>query len=262
VELRHRDVLEMVGRLVRERRRRLGLTVKEVASASGLSERFMVSLEGGKSNVSVASLLDLAVALDVSLLDLLPKEPLKKGEKPTSGNVISLIGLRGAGKSTLGAAASLALHVPFVELDARIAERAGMSAGEIFDLHGAQYYRRLERETLEVVLASGPLIVATAGSLVTDHTTFEKLRARSTVIWVKASAEDHYGRVIAQGDLRPIANRRDAMAELRGILRARRALYERAHHTIDTSRLGLDRALAKLVEFASPVLSPRAAAEG
>jgi XRE family aerobic/anaerobic benzoate catabolism transcriptional regulator len=244
-------VLVALGERVRAKRLSLGLTLKQLAERSELSERFLVGLEHGYSNVSVLNLVALAIALGEDASSLLRGVPSSRGASaPRGRTIVSLVGLRGAGKSTIGRAAAERLRVPFVELDSRIAERAGMTAGEIFDVHGTAYYRRLERAEVERVLAAPEsAIVATAGSLVTDHATYDLLLEKTIVVWLKASAEDHHDRVLAQGDKRPMADRKDAMAELRAILRARRALYERAAHVIDTSRLGLDRSVASLVRI-------------
>jgi XRE family transcriptional regulator, aerobic/anaerobic benzoate catabolism transcriptional regulator len=225
--------------------------MRELAEKSGVSERFLVSIEAGRGNVSVVRLADVARALGTSAAALLD-ESGGTASAPTGmlARSLVLVGLRGAGKSSVGAQAAARLGVPFVELDARISARAGMSAGEIFDLHGAAYYRRLEREELERLLADLPCVIATAGSLVTDHATYEQVLARTTVVFLKATAADHFARVVAQGDTRPMANRKDAMKELGAILRARRALYERAHHTVDTSVLGLPRSIDKVVRLA------------
>ena len=251
-------LLLALGRAVRAARTEAGLTLKQLASASSLSERFLSDLEAGKANVSILRLTEVARATGTSASALLtiaergsePREETKQGL-----GLIALLGLRGAGKSTIGARAASALGVPFVELDERIAGRAGMSVGEMLDLHGASYYRRLEREELDHLLAEGgPAIVATAGNIVGDHGIFERLLASTTTVWLRASAEDHYGRVVAQGDTRPMANRKNAMQELRGLLRARRPLYERAEHTVDTTRLGLDRATIRVVAIAGQVI--------
>lgn len=244
-------MLRDLGQRVRERRGRLGLTLRELAGQSGLSERFLVGLEGGHANVSVLRLAALAQALGTDAAGLLAGEGDRRGQAaPLLDRSLALIGLRGAGKSSIGSQVATRLGVPFIELDARIAERAGMSAGEIFELHGAQHYRKLERQELERVLAEPASVIATAGSLVTDHQSFERLLAGATVVHLRASAEDHFARVVAQGDTRPMANRKDAMQELRAILRARRALYERAHHVVDTSALGLPRSIDRVVKLA------------
>jgi XRE family aerobic/anaerobic benzoate catabolism transcriptional regulator len=164
--------------------------------------------------------------------------------------VVALLGLRGAGKSTVGAAAARRLGLPFVELDERVAERAGASLAQIFELHGLAYYRRLTQEELTRLLASGaPALVATGGGLVADHAAFDLLRRGALTIWLKAKPQDHWSRVVAQGDARPMANRSGAMNELRALLRARRALYEQADHVVDTSALGLDRSVDRVVRL-------------
>lgn len=254
--VRESALLALLGERVREERKRQGRTVRALAEASGVSERFLVSLEGGNANVSVARLSEIARALGTSAAALLSVDPARRappariaGEGPAG--IVALTGLRGAGKSSVGRQAAAALTLPFIELDQRIAERAGMGPGEIFDLHGAAYYRRLEREELERVLAEERgALVATAGSLVTESATYERLLGATTVVWLRASAEDHFARVLAQGDERPMAERANAMRELRSILRARRALYERAHHVVDTSKLGLPRSIDRVVRVA------------
>jgi XRE family transcriptional regulator, aerobic/anaerobic benzoate catabolism transcriptional regulator len=241
-------VLVRLGAQVRARRRQLALTLRELALAAGVSERFLVSVENGRGNVSVVRLDHIARALGTSAAALLEDDD-PVAVAPSSGPVVALLGLRGAGKSTVGARAAARLGVPFVELDARIVERAGMSLEAIFSLHGADYYRRLEQREVEG-LARDRGIAATGGGIVTNHATFERLRRDAVTVWLSATAEDHFNRVVAQGDVRPMANRSDAMAELRAILRARRALYERAHHVVDTSALGLDRSVDAVVRIA------------
>jgi XRE family aerobic/anaerobic benzoate catabolism transcriptional regulator len=133
-----------------------------------------------------------------------------------------------------------------------VAERAGMALEQIFEMHGAAYYRKLEREAVEDLAARTPSgVVATGGGLVTDAASYALVRRAATTIWLKAKPEDHMTRVVAQGDARPMANRSSAMAELRALLRARRPLYERAEHVVDTSKLGLERAIERVVKIAS-----------
>ena len=250
-------LLVELGERVRTERRRLGLTVRELAVASGLSERFLVGLEGGSANVSVLRLADVAHALETSAAELLSTLSLDArgggaARSTTPGRTkVALVGLRGAGKSSIGKQAAARLRLEFVELDGRVAERAGLTLGEIFDQHGPAYYRHLEREELERWLAEDASgIVATSGGLVTDHVAYERLLASTNVLWLRASPEDHFARVVAQGDLRPMRDRKDAMKELRGILRARRALYERAHHVVETSMLGLPKSIERVVKLA------------
>ena len=244
-------LLSFVGDRIRTRREAVGLTVKDVAERSRLSTRFLVSLENGYGNVSLLNLDTVAHVLGTSIVDLVGGTSDERAESgSTRRALVTLIGLRGAGKSTLGSRAAAMTHLPFIELDERITRRAGLSAGEIFDEHGAQYYRRIERQELERIVDSGEsAIVATAGSLVTDHATFELVLGRTTAVWLRATAKDHHDRVFAQGDLRPMQNRKDAMSELSAILKVRRALYERAPQVIDTSKLGLDRSVSALVKI-------------
>jgi XRE family aerobic/anaerobic benzoate catabolism transcriptional regulator len=254
-------LLRELGERVRSERRRLGLTVRELAASSALSERFLVSLEGGKANVSVVRLSHVAAALGTGAAALLGEVSAPgdaRAHGPAMHGKVALIGLRGAGKSSVGRQAAERLGVPFIELDQRVTARAGLALGEIFDLHGPAFYRKLEREELERCLAEdGPAVIAVGGGMVTDHAAFERLLASTCVLWLKATPEDHFTRVVAQGDLRPMADRKDAMKELRAILRARRALYERAHHVIDTSALGLPRSIDRVVKVAREARSDR-----
>lgn len=256
-------ILEELAARVRARRKELSLTLRELGELAGLSERFLVLLEGGRANVSVTRLDALARALGTTASALIAV-PAKEGEAGAKamgrGALVALLGLRGAGKTAIGERASRRLGVPFLELDARVTERAGMSLGELFELHGAAYYRKLEREELERLVGSGARgVLATGGSVVTDHATYDLLRRSAVTIWLKAKPEDHWARVVAQGDARPMANRSGAMNELRALLRARRALYERADHVVDTSALGLERAVDRVVKIAREAAAERGA---
>ncbi len=245
-------LLQKLGAHIRARRHELSLTLRELGELSGVSERFLVLVEGGHANISVARLCEIAQALNTEATALLSGEP-SHGSWPEGarGSLVALLGLRGAGKTTIGMQAAMRMGQPFIELDTLICERAGMSLSEIFELQGTEYYRRLEREELDRLIQSGmPGIVATGGGVVTDHQAFARLRSASLTIWLRATPEDHWNRVIAQGDVRPMQNRLDAMNELRALLRARRALYELAHHVIDTSRLGLSRSIDRVVKLA------------
>lgn len=246
-----RVLLEQLGSHVRARRREMSFTLRELGERSGLSERFLVSVESGRANISVARLYELAGALNTDAVALLSGEFSPAPEPQARGPLVSLLGLRGSGKTTIGTQAALRLGLPFIELDTLICARAGMSLGEIFEMRGTDYYRRLEREELDRLIQSGkPGIVATGGGIVTEHVTYARLRAASMTIWLRATPEDHWSRVVAQGDVRPMQNRLDAMKELRALLRARRALYELSQHVVDTSRLGLSRAIERVVKLA------------
>ncbi|HQY61278.1 MAG: helix-turn-helix domain-containing protein [Myxococcales bacterium] len=238
--------LAALGAEVRRLRHAEGATLAELAARTGLSARFLVSLEGGLGNISVVRLLALARALGVRAAELVDAAELASDRGP---RVVSLVGLRGAGKTTVGAALARALRVPFVELDVRIAERAAMSLGMVFEMHGEAYFRRLEREVLTDFLAEGrPAVLATGGSLVTARDTYATLRRETHTVWLRARAEDHFRRVVAQGDGRPMKGRDDAMNELRALLRERAPLYGAAELTVDTAERDASAVTALLVE--------------
>ncbi|MGK3996639.1 shikimate kinase [Sorangium sp. So ce1024] len=255
-------ILEHLAGRLRQRRQALALTLRELAELAGVSERFLVLLESGRANVSVARLEDIGRALGTSAAALLSTGELTDGEASrglspggaeggAGGALVALLGLRGAGKTTIGSRAAARLGVPFLELDGLVAARAGMSLAALFEIHGNAYYRRLEREEL-ARLADGRAhgIVATGGGLVTDPATFERLRRCAVTVWLRAKPEDHWRRVVEQGDARPMANRADAMKELKALFQARRALYEQADFVVDTSALGLDRSVDRVVKIA------------
>jgi XRE family aerobic/anaerobic benzoate catabolism transcriptional regulator len=225
------SLLAFVGAAVRGQRERRGWSRRELAAASGVSERFLAQLEVGQGNISLRRFADVAHALGTT-----PAALLAPAEAPANAQPIALLGVRGAGKSTIGAALARKLGMRFVEVDAEIEEAAGLPLGEVFALHGEAYYRRLEREVLTRLLAEPPpSVLATGGSIVNDPTNYALLRARAQTIWLRASAEDHWNRVIAQGDQRPMAENPHAFEELRALLAARTKLYACADHTIDTT---------------------------
>jgi XRE family aerobic/anaerobic benzoate catabolism transcriptional regulator len=229
-------LLSELGRAVRERRAARGLTLKELSEKAGVSTRFLADLEGGRGNISVLRLHDVAVALGTTASQLLDGEKGHARAKP-----VALLGLRGAGKSTIGKRLAKKLSLPFVELDARVEETAGLSLREIFELHGEAHYRRLEREVLRRVLDdASPAVLATGGSIVTDDDTFALLRSHATTVWLQASPDSHWERVVAQGDRRPMANRENAKSELAQLLEQRKSRYARADLSIDTDALGID----------------------
>lgn len=226
---------------VRREREARGLTRTELAHLSGLSPRFLAKVEAGDGNISVARLSDLAEALGTTPTELLrvpsPRSP-----------ILALVGMRGAGKSTVGRILAGRRGVPFVEMESLVREASGMPVDQVFELHGEAYYRRLEREVLGRVLAAGrPSVLAASGGVVNEPATWEMLLERATVVWLRARPEDHWRRVVAQGDRRPMKDNPDAMAQLRAMLAAREGGYARAHVVIDTTHRS-PKAVADAVE--------------
>ena len=278
--------LAALGERVRALRSRRGMTRKAVAQAAEVSERHLANLEYGVGNASILVLLQVSQALQCPLAELLGdvttsspewlliREMLEGRDEATLRRVrvaigemlgtgganearshrVALIGLRGAGKSTLGARLAEDLGFPFVELSREIEKFAGCSAAEIQALYGQNAYRRYERRALEESIQIYPeAVIATPGGLVADPATFNQLLAHCTTVWLQASPEDHMKRVIAQGDMRPMAASREAMEDLRGILSGRAAFYSKAEYRLDTSAQPLDEtfeALRRLVRGA------------
>jgi XRE family aerobic/anaerobic benzoate catabolism transcriptional regulator len=207
----------------------MGWTLREIAERSGVSSRFLWDLEAGKGNISVARLVDVAKALDIPIVSLMSTDEEQK-------RVVALVGLRGAGKSTIGKALGKRLGVRFLELDDLIEKDTNLTLGELFSLHGEAYYkRRAYGLLLNLLMQNEPMVVAVGGSIVTDPETWQLLKRRTHTVWLKASPENHWKRVLGQGDTRPMANRSSAMAELRSILSLRSALYSEAAQMVDTN---------------------------
>jgi XRE family aerobic/anaerobic benzoate catabolism transcriptional regulator len=276
-------LLARLGERVRETRARRGMTRRILARDSGVSERYLAQLESGRGNGSVLLLSQVARALNLPLAELLRDEneqsielaliqqllqrlPAAKLAKVRAQlvrdygsaygareNRIALIGLRGAGKSTLGAALAKQLAVPFVELDHEVEAEAGTSLHEIFLLHGQAGYRRYERRALERTLEKNERsVIATGGSIVSEPGTYDLLLSACRTVWLRAAPEEHMARVAAQGDYRPMAGNREAMDDLRRILAGREALYAQADVTIDTAGKNVERSLAELVRAVEP----------
>jgi XRE family aerobic/anaerobic benzoate catabolism transcriptional regulator len=288
-----------LGSRVRGWRARRGMTRKQLAADSGLSERFLADVESGRGNVSINSLEAVARALNITILELFQDAP-----RPAMGRVqavlaqlddaeldqaytllavnfgradqngrdkrIALIGLRGAGKTTLGAQLAAQRGVPFVELDREIEREAGTSMNEILLLHGQAGYRRYERRALFRIAedhADG-VVVTTGGSIVSERETFDLLQSRFYCVWLKANPEEHMSRVVAQGDLRPFHSTNgdeghfaqgamgEAMEDIRRILASREALYARADAVVDTAARSVKQSLKDL-ERAVPPMSVR-----
>jgi XRE family transcriptional regulator, aerobic/anaerobic benzoate catabolism transcriptional regulator len=232
--------LSRLGDRVRAWRSEHRMTRKALSLASGVSERYLAQLEAGEGNISVLLLRKVARAMGVPVETLVRED--NGAQKP-----VALLGLRGAGKSTLGAKLAEALKLPFVELDREVEKEAGAGLGQVFDLYGQDGYRRFERRALERVLAQHEqAVIATGGSLVTDSATYRLLLARCTCVWLKASPEEHMARVIAQGDMRPFKGRSAALDEIRQLLADRDRLYARADHTVDTSGSNVRQTLNEL----------------
>lgn len=292
----NRATIAEVGTRVRAWRARRGMTRKQLAADSGLSERFLADVEGGKGNVSINSLEAAARALNITLLDLLQDAPrpalarvhgllarLDDAQLDQAHSVlgvtfglaedqgreqrIALVGLRGAGKSTLGAQLAAQRGVPFIELDREVEREAGTSMNEIFLLHGQAGYRRFERRALLRIAeehADG-VVMTTGGSIVSERETFDLLQSRFYCVWVKASPEEHVSRVVAQGDMRPFnagdgaeaprGAMNEALEDIRRILASREALYARADAVVDTAARTVKQSLKDL-DRAVPAAEP------
>jgi XRE family aerobic/anaerobic benzoate catabolism transcriptional regulator len=231
------DLLRSLGDRVRALRLRHGWTLRDVAERSGVSTRFLVQLESGRGNISVRRLADVAGALHTS-----PAVLLTPSDTPGKPAVVALLGLRGAGKTTVGRRLAKRLAIPFVELDQRIESAADLSLAEIFALHGEDYYRRLEQDVLrQVLLERLPIVLATGGGLVTSPETYALLRNAAVTVWLRAHPEAHWNRVVRQGDRRPMADHPQAMADLRALLAEREPLYASATIVVDTTSLSINK---------------------
>lgn len=266
--------LARLGERVRVWRQEHRLPRKTLALASGVSERYLAQLEAGHGNISVLLLRKIAQAMSVAIEDLVREH----GDAPAAlgfimqflGTLpaariaaahellqtqfgtprrrrIALLGLRGAGKSTLGAKLAQLLGTPFVELDREVEREAGAELGEVFSIYGQDAFRRFERRALERVLrAHDRAVIATGGSIVSEPDTYQLLRERCFCVWLKASPEEHMARVIAQGDMRPFGGRAEALEEIRRLLTDRDRLYARADATIDTSSQAVKHSVTRL----------------
>ena len=276
-ELSEDDFVSMVGDRVRMARARRGISRKVLSELSGVSQRYLAQLEGGQGNISIALLKRIAVALDHRIEWLVGEDdpwnsdalrvaalfraatveqkrrvlalldPDNAGEQ--RGRRIALIGLRGAGKSTLGRLAAAARDIPFVELNAEIEATSGMPVNELMALYGQEGYRRLERHAVErIAAAHDSVILAVAGGIVSEPDTFNFLLRHFHTIWLKAKPEEHMSRVRKQGDTRPMAGNPAAMDELKTILTSRESLYAQSGAQVDTSGKDVEDSLADLLE--------------
>lgn len=266
-----------VGKRVRELRARRGMTRKQVAKEAEVSERHLAQLEIGEGNVSIVLLRRITAALNVSLAELFAPEAEEQAEKRVIQRFlerlpatrledvamrlmrefgkdemlrrtrIALIGLRGAGKSTLGAKLAAEMKTPYIELDKEIEKDAGMPLVEFFSLYGNAAYRRIEKRTLERVLQERKRgIISVGGGMVSEKETYDHLLANCFTVWIKAQPEEHMARVVAQGDFRAMADNDEAMDDLRRILIARDPEYRKADMVLDTSGETVEQSFAKL----------------
>ena len=230
------DVLAALGAKIKDARSGRGWTLRELAERSGVSARFLVQIEAGRGNISVRRLADLAQAFGMTAADL-----LREAESHRAPRVVALLGLRGAGKTTIGKRIARKLRARFVELDREIEKAADMSLAELFSLYGEERYRRLERDTLTRVLAAKrPMVLATGGGIVASPDTYQMLEQQTTTVWLRATPEDHWNRVVRQGDRRPMKDHPQAMADLRALLAAREPLYAAARHAVNTTGRSVD----------------------
>lgn len=273
--------LRRLGDRVRVLRNQRGMTRKALAQHAKVSERYLAQLEAGLGNISIVLLRRVARAiglpvtqlvhdgteppLDLVLLtqflERLPPDMLGEARKLVTEHFsspsedvrkkrIALIGLRGGGKSTLGALLAKKLNVPFIELDREIERRSGATLSEIFDMFGQETFRRAERDALNDVLRQHPtFVIATSGSIVTEPGTLELLLSSCFTIWVRAEPQEHMNRVMAQGDMRPMAHSARAMEDLISILKSREPLYARAEAALTTSGQSPDQNLAELLRL-------------
>jgi XRE family aerobic/anaerobic benzoate catabolism transcriptional regulator len=269
--------LRLVGDRVRELRAQRGMTRRSLARDSGVSERYLAQLESGNGNPTIGVIRSLARAFDVApdalivdsrvsplaetiigavrnmsseqLLTVhrLLRSTLAQGDDSVRNHRVALIGLRGAGKSTLGALLADQMHVPFIELDREVERDASAPLSDIFEFYGQSGFRRLERNSLERVLErEDAFVLATGGSIVSEPLTFERLLATCFTVWLRATPTEHMDRVVAQGDMRPMAGNREAMNDLHRILEGRAALYQRADAEVSTSGRSVEESLAVL----------------
>ncbi|NVK32529.1 MAG: helix-turn-helix transcriptional regulator [Gammaproteobacteria bacterium] len=272
------SLIARVGERVRRAREMRGLSRRAVSEMSEVSPRYLAQLEAGEGNISIGLLQRVVCALDLRIEWMVGEddpwasdtvhltEQFRRLNRESQQQVlqilatagmgsqkaqrICLIGLRGAGKSTLGAAVGKLLDVPFVELNREIEETAGMPVNELLSFYGPEGYRKLEHEALTKVIASHhTVILAVAGGIVAEPSTYNELLNHFHTVWVRAHPEEHMNRVRAQGDKRPMAGNPEAMIQLRGLLSSREPLYARADQTLDTAGRSIEQSVKDLQQL-------------
>lgn len=271
-------IIELAGRRVRAARKQAGVSRRVLSELSGVSQRYLALLESGEGNISIGLLQQVAIALNCPIQSfLIDDDPMaieaariaalySRADTDTQARImqvldpaqqrlikaerICLVGLRGAGKSALGALIGESFSLNFLELNNEIEQAAGMPVAEIIGLYGPEGYRELEAECLNNIIESkDSLVLAVAGGVVLDNDTFSKLLSRFNTIWIKASPDEHMERVRAQGDMRPMADNPQAMMQLRQILKSRDAMYRQADYHLDTSSKTLEESHSELKQL-------------
>lgn len=265
-----------LGKRARELREQRGMSRRILARAAGISERYLAQFESGEGNVSIILLRRTAAALGVALpevlsggpveqrlirgfLERLPRQRLEQviwrltrdfgSEETARKKRIALVGLRGAGKSTLGSMLAAKLELPFVELGKEVERETGIGLGEVFMLYGQSGYRRIERRCLEKILEQHDrAVISAGGGIVSEPETYELLRSKCFTVWLKTAPEEHMARVVAQGDFRPMQGSAEAMEDLRRILIAREPLCAKADAVVDTTGQVPKQSLGKLYQ--------------
>jgi XRE family transcriptional regulator, aerobic/anaerobic benzoate catabolism transcriptional regulator len=241
-------LLRDLAQRIRALRKSRSLTRKNLSQLADVSERHLAQLESGEGNISILLLNRIATALNTSLAELFANdEQSSSNEIAPRHRRIALIGLRGAGKSTLGQKLAETRNVPFIELDREIEKETGMPLADIFSLYGQSGYRAIERRTLERVMREYEHgVFSIGGGVVTEPETYDFLRANCYTVWIKAKPQEHMDRVVAQGDFRAMAGNDRAMDDLRQILGAREPLYRKADLTLDTAGATVDESFTRL----------------
>ena len=280
-------IVAALGHLLRRARAKRGMTRAQLAHLSGASERYLAQIESGQGNPSVVVLKGIADALELPLVELLPRTTGDGGamthildmlarmpaaelpaiaeligqrvaEEPDRADRIALIGLRGAGKSTLGRRLAAKLGFPFIELDRLVEQEYGAHIPDLIEMAGLATFRRYERSCLDRVIEKHQqAVIAAAGGIVANAETYGMLLHRTHTVWLKARPEHHMSRVMQQGDFRPMAHNRAAMADLVAILDARQSDYEHAHAVLDNSNDTVERSEEKLLRIAKQLLNGR-----